>query len=529
MTSGIPFGRRLLAAIVLLATAGLMTARGASRPNILFIMTDDHAAHAISAYGSRLNVTPNLDRIAKEGMLFRNCFVENSICTPSRAAILTGKYSHQNGVPVFNAFDGSQPHIARYLQSAGYSTAIVGKWHLGSRPTGFDYFSVLPGQGLYHDPVFLTATGRETNRGYATDIITSKALAFLESRPKDRPFFLALHHKAPHREWSPDARHASLYVDRDLPEPATLRDDYATRTDAAREATMTIARHLTRRDLKLEPPAGLSSAERNQWLGEAPMEVTIEEQGKSRTLRGDELVKWKYQRYIKDYLRCIASVDDNVGRVLDWLDQNGLRDNTVVVYTSDQGFFLGDHGWYDKRFMYEECLRTPLLIRYPPLIRPGAEQTALAMNIDFAPTFMELAGLTPARDLQGRSLLPLLRGEKPADWRRSFYYRYYHDPGHHNTRAHYGIRTDTHKLIYFWTMNQWECYDLVKDPSELRNVYDDPAYAPVVAELKKELARQKAAVGDRDRFAREQPPGGVDAGTFTEPHPSALFQPSAPL
>ncbi len=506
--------------LLLLAFLASATAAPA-RPNILFIMTDDHASHAISAYGSRINATPQLDRLAREGMLFRNCFVENSICTPSRAAILTGKYSHRNGVPVFNAFDGSQPHLAKYLQAAGYQTAVVGKWHLGSRPTGFDFYSVFPGQGFYHNPVFLTAAGRETNQGYATDLVTDKALAFLESRQKDRPFFLALQHKAPHREWSPHPKHAALYEDRDVAEPPTLRDDYATRTDAAREASMTVARDLTRRDLKLTPPAHLTGPERNRWLGEAPMEVTLEIDGQPRTLRGEDLFKWKYQRYIKDYLRCIASVDENIGRVLDWLDQHGLRENTVVVYTSDQGFFLGDHGWYDKRFMYEECLRTPLLVRYPPLVKSGSEQTALAMNIDFAPTLLELAGLAPASDIQGRSLVPLLKGQKPADWRRSFYYRYYHDPGHHNTRAHFGVRTETHKLIHFWTKNQWECYDLQKDPDELRNVYADPAYATVVAELKQELARLKHSLGDNDRFAHSQPPAGVDAANFTEPHPDA--------
>ncbi|MGV3774662.1 MAG: sulfatase [Verrucomicrobiales bacterium] len=513
----------LVAVSILISVSSLGGAEG-KRPNILFIMTDDHAAHAISAYGSKINVTPNMDRLAKEGILFKNCFVENSICTPSRAAILTGKYSHKNGVPVFNAFDGNQPHVAKYLQKAGYHTGLVGKWHLGSEPTGFDYYNVLPGQGLYHNPIFLSSNGLETNRGYATDIVTDKALKFLDQRPKEKPFMLFLHHKAPHRAWEPNAKYAKLYNDVDIPEPATLRDDYSTRTDAAGEATMTIARHLTRNDLKLPPPAELKGQARQRWLGEVPVEVTVEHDGKEVTLSGDALLKWKYQRYIKDYLRCIASVDENIGRVLDYLKANGLRENTIVIYTSDQGFFLGDHGWYDKRFMYEECLRTPLLVSWPGTIKSGVVQHAMAMNIDFAPTFMEAAGAEIPADIQGRSLMPLLQGKLPSDWRKSMYYRYYHDPGHHNTRAHYGVRTETHKLIYFWQKDQWECYDLARDPQELNNVYERPEYATKVAELKTELQRLKKQVEDNDRFARSQPPGGVDGRSFQPPHATALWQ-----
>ncbi len=498
--------------LVLLLTA--LPSLAAERPNILFIMTDDHAAHAIGAYGSRINQTPNLDRLAPEGMRFERCFVVNSICTPSRASILTGKYSHKNGVPVFNPFDGSQPHVAKHLQAAGYHTGIVGKWHLGTEPTGFDHYIVLPGQGLYHDPAFLDRSGRRIIKGYATDIITDLALDFLKNRPKEQPFFLCLHHKAPHREWSPDDKHAKLFADRDIPEPPTLRDDYATRTDAAREATMTLARHLNNRDLKLSPPADLKDPERQTWFNTAPMEVTVEVDGKKRTLTGDALLKWKYQRYIKDYLRCIASVDENVGRVLDYLDANGLRENTVVVYTSDQGFFLGDHGWFDKRFMYEESLKTPLIVRWPKVIKPGSTQEAIALNIDFAPTFIDLAGAEVPSDIQGRSLAPLLRGERPSAWRTSMYYRYYHDPGHHNTRAHYGVRTATHKLIYFWKKAQWECYDLVNDPLELRNLYNDPANAKTVENLKQELYRLKKEVQDDDQFAHEQPRDGVDGPNF---------------
>ncbi|MBK9139308.1 MAG: sulfatase [Verrucomicrobia bacterium] len=508
---------QLVAALFMGWVAFPLAAATSARPNILFIMTDDHAAHAISAYGSRINQTPQLDRLAREGMRLDRCFVVNSICTPSRAAILTGKYSHKNGVPVFNRFDGSQPHVAKYLQAAGYYTAMVGKWHLGSEPTGFDHYIVLPGQGLYHDPAFLDRNGRRVINGYATDIITDLALEALAQRPKDKPFFLCLQHKAPHREWSPGPKHATLYDDVEIPEPPTLWDDYATRTDAAREATMTIARHLNNRDLKLPPPAGLAGPDRERWLWQVPMEVTVEVKGRRETLTGEALVKWKYQRYIKDYLRCIASVDDNVGRVLDYLDTHGLRENTLVIYTSDQGFFLGDHGWYDKRFMYEECLRMPFIARLPGVIPPGSAQSAIALNVDFAPTFLELAGVPVPADMQGRSLVPILKGTRPADWRTSMYYRYYHDPGHHNTRAHYGVRTETHKLIHFWKKDQWECYDLVKDPLELRNVYNDPAYAATVAALKAELARLKREVEDRDEFADTLPPDGVDGQTFTPP------------
>ena len=488
-----------------------------ARPNILFIMTDDHAAHAISAYGSRINKTPQLDRLAREGMRFDRCFAVNSICTPSRATILTGKYSHKNGVPVFNVFDGSQPHVARYLQQAGYHTAVVGKWHLGSEPTGFDHYSVLPGQGLYHNPVFLDRSGKRKIEGYATDIITDMAIDVLKTRPKEKPFFLCLHHKAPHREWSPSAKHAKLYEDIDIPEPPTLRDDYATRTDAARETTMTIARHLTNRDLKLMPPEDLKGPARQKWLNDVSMELTVEVKGKPTTLTGDALLKWKYQRYIKDYLRCVASGDDNNGRVLDFLDANGLRENTLVIYTSDQGFFLGDHGWYDKRFMYEESLKMPFIARWPGVVRPGQTQDAIVINTDFAPTFMEMAGLKVPADMQGRSLLPLFRGRTPRAWRESMYYRYYHDPGHHNTRAHYGVRTETHKLIHFWKKDQWECYDLRRGPEELQNIYNDPKAAKIVARLKREMYRLKRELEDNEEFADKQPPGGVDGQMFRKP------------
>jgi len=374
--------------------------------------------------------------------------------------------------------------VVKLLQAAGYHTGMIGKWHLGSDPTGFDRWEILPGQGVYNDPVLYTANGERTYSGrYATDVITDLGIEFIRGRPKGRPFFLMLHHKAPHREWTPDEKHRRMFAGRAIPEPPTLWDDYSTRTDALHENRQRVADDLTPRDLKVGPPAGLE---------------------------GKDLTRWKYQRYMQDYLACVQSIDDNVGRLLDFLRESDLERDTIVVYTSDQGFFLGDHGLYDKRFMYEESLRMPFLVRWPAAVRPGSTADALALNVDFAPTFLEAAGVAIPSSMQGRSLMPLLRGETPADWRAAIYYRYYHDPGHHNTRAHYGVRTATRKLIYFWKKDQWELFDLRSDPAELRNLYGQPGQEAITAELKATLGRLRRELEDDDRFANEQPPAGVD-------------------
>lgn len=459
-----------------------------NRPNIVFVMSDDHAAHAISAYGSRINTTPNIDRLAADGMRFDNAFCTNSICTPSRASILTGTYNHVNGVTTLNTpFDARLPAFPGLLRETGYQTAIFGKWHLGHGgvhdPRGFDDWVVLPGQGKYHDPELISAEGRRVQEGYATDVITDLALDWLRRRDPDRPFCLLVHHKAPHRPWKPDRRHAHMYDDVDIPEPDTLRDDYRGRSAAAAAATMRVMDDLDDVDLKEPVPPGLSP---------------------------DAELSWRYQRYIKDYLRCVASVDDGVGAVLDFLDAEGLTDDTVVVYTSDQGFFLGDHGWYDKRFMYEESLRMPLLIRGPGVVPAGAVCDEMVLNVDFAQTFLELADVDPLPSMQGRSMLPLLRGEHPEDWRRSMYYRYWmHDDGTHHVRAHYGVRTERYKLICYYGDGhglpgssdrrfepEWELFDLERDPRELTSVYDDPEYRQVRHDLEAELDRLQREVGD---------------------------------
>lgn len=507
----------LVAPAIALLCLGMMapmqaSAATASRPNILFIFSDDHAQHAISAYGSTVNDTPHLDRLGAAGAIFPNSFVTNSICTPSRATLLTGQYSHRNGVPVFNRFDGSRDTVAKRLQAAGYHTGMIGKWHLGSTPTGFDRWIVLPGQGAYWDPQFQTPAGTLSLTGHTSPLTGQLGIEFMKTRPTAQPFFLMLHHKAPHRNWDPDTINKQRFAGKTFPEPATLWDDYATRPAALPENRQTIANDLSRRDLKLVPPEGLSDRERNTWLNKNPTSLTVD----GRELTGAALVKWKFQRYMQDYLACVQGVDDSVGEVLDYLDTSGLADNTIVIYSSDNGWYLGDLGLYDKRFMYEPGLRVPLLARGPG-IRSGLRPDAFVANIDLAPTFLDLAGVAIPDSMQGRSLKPLLSGDTPADWRQSVYYRYYHAPGHHNTRAHYGVRTATHKLIHFWKKDAWELFDLTSDPTEQHNLlFPSPEEAPAAvqqrfAELRGEISRLQRVYGDSGQYAdpADWPAGGV--------------------
>ena len=474
--------------------------QAADRPNIIFIFTDDHASHSISAYGSKLNKTPNLDRIANEGMLFENCFCTNALCGPSRAVIQTGKYSHKNGFyQNGDKFDGTQQTFPKLLQKAGYQTAVIGKWHLGEHlaPQGFNYSEVLIGQGPYYNPTMLRDEHGDGNQkktpytGYTTDIITDLALEWLKNqRDQEKPFMLMYQHKAPHREWCPGPKYLHMYDDVTIPEPDNLFDDYSTRGRAAHEQDMTIAKTMTDRDLKLVPPPYLNEEQLKVW--NAAYEPKNEEFRKAN-LQGKELVKWKYQRYMKDYLRCIASVDDNVGRLLDWLDESGLAKNTVVMYSSDQGFFLGDHGWFDKRFMYEESYRQPLMARWPAAIKAGSKDQHLVSNVDFAETFLDLAGVEIPGDMQGASLVPLFEGDDPANWRKSHYYQYYEFLNDrktaHMVRRHNGVRTDRYKLIHFYNLGEWELYDLEKDPREMTNIYDETQYASLVKELKAQLEK----------------------------------------
>ncbi len=446
------------------------SARG-DRPNILFIMSDDHAAQAVGAYGGRLAaVTPtsNIDRLAREGMRFDNCFVTSSICTPSRATILTGKYGHKNGCPHLDMkFDGSQQTFPKLLQKAGYYTGIVGKWHLCSEPTGFDYYCVLPGQGRYYSPKLKEKgkrwvdgfEGGEQYEGYVSDVIGDFVLKFLENRPKDKPFFLAYHEKAAHDMWWYHDKYAQLFEDIDIPEPDNLFDDYATRCDAIK---------------------------REKFFKIGMGDLTYDRQ--TGHLSGAARKRAQYQIFIKSFLRCVASINENVGRVLDYLDAAGLAENTIVIYTSDQGAFLGEHGLWDKRFMYEESIRMPFLVRYPKGVRAGSVNRDIVTNVDFAETFLDYAGVPIPNDMQGRSIRPLLEDGTPADWPTSMYYTY-SDKG--SPPPHYGVRTQRYKLICFYGLPQpqWELYDLEEDPHEMRNVYADPAYADVVAELKTELKR----------------------------------------
>ena len=504
----------LLAVVFLFGCAD----KHAAPPNIIFIMSDDHAYQAISAYGSDLISTPQIDRLASEGMRFDRAFVTNSICAPSRAVILTGKHSHLNGVrDNIDVFDSTQQTFPKLLQQAGYETAVIGKWHLKSQPTGFDYWKVLPGQGDYYQPDFLTANGRVSEKGYVTDLITDFSIEWLKDRKdKNRPFLLLCQNKAPHREWFPGPDHLGEFMDEPIPEPKTLFDDYSGRGAAAREAEMKISVHMGfSNDLKIHPDSveKLGLDEFSKWYKHAYLNGTgrmspdekrmwdsvynpIIDRFMQTLPTGDSLLLWKYQRYLQDYLATIKSVDDNVGRLLDFLQESGLAGNTIVVYTSDQGFYLGEHGWFDKRFMYEESFRTPLIVRWPGHTTKGSVNTDLVQNLDFASTFLEAAGVSVPSDLQGQSLLPLLKGSGDHT-RDALYYHYYEYPGIHAVKRHYGIRTDRYKLIHFYhDIDEWELYDLAKDPDELNNVYDVPAYAGTRDTLHLKLSKLMMQYGD---------------------------------
>jgi len=478
--------------LALLLAVPALAAEPAKQPNIVFIFSDDHAYQAISAYNHplKLNATPNIDRIAKAGTRFDRCIVPNSICGPSRACVLTGKYNHVNGFYNNNnsRFDGSQVTFPKLLQKVGYQTAVVGKWHLVTDPTGFDHWHILPGQGIYYNPPMIDNGQRVKHEGYTTDLITDFSIDWLKKRDKSKPFMLMCQHKAPHREWSPALRHLGHDKDRKYPEPDTLFDDYSGRGKAEKSQDMTLEKTFSKLDAKLVYPPGINAEQKAKWDEYYKPRNEAFEKAK---LTGKDLTRWRYNRYLHDYLGCIAAVDDGVGRVLDYLEKEGLADNTIVVYTADQGFYLGEHGWFDKRWIFEESLRTPLLVKWPGVTKPGSTSDKMVSNIDFAPTFLEAAGVPVPAEVQGRSIMPLLKGETPKDWRKSFYYHYYEHPGPHNVARHYGVVTDRYKLVRFYQpqFDYWELFDLKTDPKELKSVYDDPKYAETRKELETELAR----------------------------------------
>ena len=501
--------------VLLVITVG--PALSAERPNVLFIFSDDHAPHAIGAYDGWLksvNPTPNIDRLARQGMLFQNSFCTNSICGPSRAVILTGKHSHLNGfMRNGNKFNGSQQTFPKLLQRVGYQTAMIGKWHLSSDPQGFDHWQILPGQGQYYNPDFKTVEGRKRIDGHCTDLVTDMALDWLKNRKDSgKPFMLMCQHKAPHRTWMPALRHLSLYNDIKIPEPPTLFDRWKDNASPARHQEMEVDGHLNIVYDLFGPPVNgwdpnkgrsvdksgfrnlmkMTPAQLAAWkAGFADQNAKLVRDG----LTGKKFVRWKYQRYIRNYLRCIKGVDESVGRLMEYLKLSGLEKNTIVIYSSDQGFYLGDHGWYDKRWMYDESMKMPLIVRWPGVTRPGSVNTDLVQNLDYAETFLDVAGVKVPDDMQGRSLVPLLKGESPR-WRDSLYYHYFEFPSYHMVAKHYGIRTSRYKLIRFYQFDEWELYDLKKDPDELKNLYGKPKYADTIAELKRGLENLRTRYRD---------------------------------
>jgi N-acetylglucosamine-6-sulfatase len=496
----------------------LLSCQAAQKPNIVFIFSDDHALQAISAYGGRFKdiaPTPNIDRLAKQGAIFERSYCTNSICGPSRACVLTGKHSHINGfIDNDNGrFDGSQPTFPKYLQKAGYQTAMIGKWHLVTKPTGFDHWQILPGQGSYYNPDFMQMDGTTKRlEGYCTDLITDKALDWLKNqRDRDKPFVLMCQHKAPHRNWVPAERHYKLFDGVKMPEPETLFDDYANRSAALKQQEMSLDKDFWWENDLLLPGTSTDPRFRNGIVNGEFKRMTPEQKAAFDQAYGAEnqkliddlatgklsdadVMHWKYQRYIKNYLRCVRAVDESVGRLLDYLDASGLAENTIVIYSSDQGFYLGEHGWYDKRWMFEESFAMPFLIRWPGVVKPGVRSQALIQNIDYAPTFLEAAGVEVPSDIQGRSLVPVLKndGKAPADWRKAIYY-FYSGEGTHRVAAHDGVRNDRYKLFFLPRTNEWQLFDLEKDPQELKSLHQDPGYATVLAEMKdlyQQLRRQ---------------------------------------
>lgn len=490
------------------------------RPNIIYIMSDDHDADAISAYNKKLIQTPGFDRIANEGMLFKRCFVGNSICSPARATLLTGQHSHKNGVRDNRTpFDGNRVNLPKLLGQAGYQTAIVGKWHLHSYPTGFDYWKIFPGMGQYFDSRIIAMTGdTSTTRGYATDVVTQEAISWLDSRDKNKPFAFFVHHKAPHRYFLPPLKHLEKLHNIKFPEPSTLYNDTSGHGSAWHKQTMSILRDMTLcSDLKIDPaylmndpdfkPDSTEIAYYNAIFRRVPdaerkrMQEIYAERGRimqQQRPRGKDLLKLKYQWYMQDYLACVASIDENISRLLKYLDDNNLAKNTIVVYTSDQGMYLGENGWFDKRFMYDVSMNTPLLVRWPGKIKPKTVSNALVQNIDFAPTLLDVAGATIPDSMQGKSIVPILTGKQASLNRPFLYYHYYEFGRDHTVIPHLGIRGDRYKLIYFYTVNEWELYDLLSDPGELKNLIRSAKHQSVIADLKRELNRQRDVYDDHE-------------------------------
>lgn len=506
--------RKSISAAGALVIGTLTTQAQDQRPNIVYIMTDDHTAQMLSAYGNSPIETPNLDRIARDGVLFRNSFVANSLSGPSRACMLTGKHSHKNGFTnnEHGVFDGSQQTMPKLMQQAGYQTALIGKWHLVSEPTGFDYYEYLVGQGEYYNPDFIQMDGSiKTEQGYCTSVITDKAINWIEHRDKGRPFILLMHQKACHRDWLPELKYLRMYEDQTFPLPENFWDSWEGR-EAAQQQEMSIASSHDMdliydnkaylpgdssrlSDLYIHYVERLSKEEQQQyWAFYDSLSCDF----KRKHLEGRELTEWKYQRFMRDYAKVTKSLDDEVGRMLDYLRDSGLEENTLVVYTSDQGFYMGEHGWFDKRFMYEESLNTPLLMRLPKGYNRRGEVMEMVQNIDYAPTFLQMAETRIPKDIQGQSLVPLLRGKGAKGWRDAIYYHFYEYPAEHMVKRHYGIRTNRYKLIHFYNdIDVWELYDLKEDPTEMHNLYNQPEYKDIQVRLHKQLKQLQKKYDDK--------------------------------